>query len=129
MIYYWIASALIAVVIDFGVGTVAPFETSSTITNALQLVLTIPMFALFVRRLHDQNKSGWWGVLLPLSVLLSMPHMVAEASGNVDAIIAQKTTVVGIAAGLCGLAVFVLCLLPGSVEANRYGPDPRLEQA
>jgi uncharacterized membrane protein YhaH (DUF805 family) len=128
VIYYWIATALLAVVANFAVGTAVSFQTSLLFGNALQLVLMVPMFALFVRRLHDQDRSGWFGLLLPFSVLLSIPRVLTELHGDVAEIIAQKTTPTGIAAGLCALAVFVLCLLPGSSGANRYGPDPRLEE-
>jgi uncharacterized membrane protein YhaH (DUF805 family) len=129
VIYYWIASTLAGVVLDFAASTVISFQTSLLFGDVLQLALLIPMFALFVRRLHDQNKSSWWGVLLPLAICLSIPERVTELQGDVQAVIAQKTTPVAIMAGLCGLAIFVLCLLPGSEGANRYGPDPRLEDA
>ena len=128
MIYYWFASALVGVVLNFAISTVVSFETSLLFANALNLVVMAPMFALFVRRLHDQGKSGWWGLLLPVSVLLSIPRVLAELHGDVAEIIAQKITPTGIVAGLCGLAVFVLCLLPGTDGTNRYGYDPRLEE-
>ncbi len=128
VIYYWIASALVGAAFHLAVTIVAPFETSLLFGNALQLALLAPMFALFVRRLHDQDTSGWWGLLLPLSVLPSLPRMVTEARGDVAEIIAPNITLEGVAAGFCALAVFVLCLLPGTVGPNRYGPDPRLEE-
>ena len=128
LVYYWIASALVGVVFNFAASTVMPFETSTLLNNALQFVLMVPLFALFVRRLHDQDRSGWWGLLLPLSLLLSIPRLVTEIRGDVAEMIAPKTTPAGIAAGLCALAVFVLCLLRGTEGANRYGPDPRLDE-
>ena len=128
VIYYWIASALIAIVLNFAVSTAVSFEASLLFGNALGLVLLIPMFALFVRRIHDQDRSGWWGLLLPLSVLLSVPQRVSELHGDVQAIIAQRTTPLAILADFCALAVFVLCLLPGTEATNRYGPNPRLEE-
>jgi uncharacterized membrane protein YhaH (DUF805 family) len=128
VIYYWIASALVGVVLNFAVHTVVSFETSLLFAYCLRLVLLIPMFALFVRRIHDQNRSGWWGVLLPLSVVLSVPQIITALHGDIHAIIAQKTSPLAIMAGLCALAVIVLCFLPGTAGDNRYGPDPRLEE-
>ena len=128
VIYYWIASALVGVVLNFVIMTIVPLETSILIGNALHFVLSVPLFALFVRRLHDQNRSGWWGLLLPLSLLLSIPVILTQLRGDVTEIISYKTTPLGIAAQLCGLAVLVLCLWPGTGGANRYGPDPRLEE-
>jgi hypothetical protein len=54
--------------------------------------------------------------------------MTARIRGDLAAIVVQQTTPASIAAGLCGLAVFFLCLLPGTEKANRYGPNPRLEE-
>ena len=128
VVYYWIASALLSIVLTFTVSTAVSFEASLILSNALQLLLVIPMFALFVRRVHDQDRSGWWGALLPLTVLLSIPRILTELRGDVYEIIAQKTTPVALAAGLCALAVFVLCLLPGTAGPNGYGSDPRIEE-
>lgn len=128
VIFYWIASALLGVVLNFAMSAVASFETSLLFAYTLRLVLLIPMFALLVRRIHDQNKSGWWGVLLPLSVVLSVPGIITALHGDIQAIIAQKTTPLAIIAGLCALAVIILCVLPGTAGDNQYGPDPRLEE-
>lgn len=126
--YYWAAITLVSVVLSLAIGTVVSFETSLLFSNALKLVVMVPMFALFVRRLHDQDMSGWWGLLLPASILLSVPRIMAKLHGDVAEIIAQRVTPTGIAASLCGLAVFILCVLPGTHGTNRYGHDPRLEE-
>jgi uncharacterized membrane protein YhaH (DUF805 family) len=110
------------------VSTFAPFEVSLLFGSVLKFVLVVPMFALFVRRLHDQDKSGWWGLLLPLSLLLSTPSIVAEFDGNIAEMVAMRRTPVGVAADVCALATFLLCLWPETEETNRYGPDPRLQE-
>lgn len=127
VIYYWIASILIGVVLNFTATTFASFETSLIVGEVLRLVVVIPMFALFVRRVHDQDRSGWWGALLPVSLLLSLPLMLTEIRGDVPAVIEARTSPLTVVSGVLGLAVFVLCLLPGTEGPNRYGPDPRLE--
>jgi uncharacterized membrane protein YhaH (DUF805 family) len=128
VVYYWIASALVSVVLNFAVSTAVSFSASMLFESTLQILLAIPLFALVVRRLHDQDRSGWWGLLLPMSILLSIPLALERIRGNLAGIVAQQTTPVSIAAGLCGIAVFVFCLLPGTHGANRYGSDPRLDQ-
>jgi uncharacterized membrane protein YhaH (DUF805 family) len=127
VIYYWIAAVLIGVVLNFTATMFAPYETSLLVAETLRFVIVIPMFALFVRRVHDQSRSGWWAALLPLSVLLSLPLVLTEVRGDVSAIMAAKTSAPAVVSGVLGLAVFVICLLPGTEGANRYGPDPRLE--
>jgi uncharacterized membrane protein YhaH (DUF805 family) len=102
----------------------APFQSMMWLGVLLRLVYVIPMFALFVRRLHDQNRSGWWGLLLPLALLLSIP-----GNSAFDGIIPQTPSPYGIALEIVCIAVLVLFLLPGTVGSNRFGLDPRLEQS
>ena len=129
VVYYWVAGGLIGLVLNFAVSAVAPFETSLVLGVVLQLVVVVPMFALFVRRLHDQDRSGWWGLLLPLSVLMSIPRLLIQVRGDVAAMIAQRTTPMSIAASLVAVATLVLFLWPGTDGSNRYGHDPRLDDA
>jgi uncharacterized membrane protein YhaH (DUF805 family) len=128
VVYYWIASALVGVVLDFSALTVVSLEASLWFGYGLRLLLLIPMFALFVRRLHDQDRSGWWGLLLPLSVALSIPRVLMIVLGDVEAMIAARLSPVTVASGLVGIMVLALCFWPGTDGPNRYGADPRLEE-
>jgi uncharacterized membrane protein YhaH (DUF805 family) len=128
VVYYWIACALVSVVLNFSASFVLSDNAAFWFGYALYLLLLVPMFALFVRRLHDQERSGWLGLLLPISVMLSIPRVLTESRGDVQAIIAQKLTPVAIASGVLGLAILVLCLLPGTDGSNHYGHDPRLDE-
>lgn len=67
----------------------------------LILGLLIPSIAVQVRRLHDQNLSGWW--VLAAYVLSNVPF-------------------VGFLVLITWLVV--LCL-PGTRGPNRFGPDPK----
>ena len=129
IIYYWIMCALIGVVIGFVLVTGAPFETIISFDTGLRALFTIPMFALFVRRLHDQDRSGWWGLILPLAFLSTVPRVLMEAHGDVQEIIAYKTTPTALLSDVLWLATLVLCFLPGTNGPNRFGPDPRLEES
>ena len=122
IIYYWIAVTIIVVVLDFMIGAVVSFETSFVVSNLLQIAFYIPMFALFVRRLHDQNRSGWWGLLLPLSFAWNFPQMLRIAMSE------QVHSKIQLAASLTALAILIFAFVPGKVGANRYGPDPRLTE-
>lgn len=127
MLYYWIAVALLGVVTGFAIGAVASYRSFLWFQTALGLLVLVPLFALFVRRLHDQGRPGWWGLVLPLSLLLSIPQRIAEAKGDVMAILAARMTPASWAADLLALLILVLFLWPGTDGPNLYGPDPRFD--
>jgi len=65
------------------------------------LAVIIPGIALFIRRLHDINQSGW--ILLALIVASIIP-------------------LIGL---LAVIAMIVICVMPGTTGPNKYGPDPK----
>jgi uncharacterized membrane protein YhaH (DUF805 family) len=120
---------LIGVVVDFALVSFAPFSATVWIDASLRLIFFTPMMALFVRRLHDQDRSGWWGLLLLTGFLLSVPQLLAAETADFHIMIAQKRSAAGLLLDVVWLAVLVFCCLPGTPDANRFGPDPRLEEA
>lgn len=48
----------------FGFGDLAPTPFSTTFS----LVMFVPMLAVYARRLHDKDRSGWWMLLWMLPV-------------------------------------------------------------
>jgi len=67
------------------------------------VALLVPFAAVAVRRLHDINVSGWW------LISASVPVPVLDLF-------------------ILGAQVFCFAR-PGTVGANRYGPDPRVRAA
>jgi uncharacterized membrane protein YhaH (DUF805 family) len=128
VIYYWIVTLLIGVVVGFAGVVFLPIRPLMWFDVLLQLILVVPMFALFVRRLHDQNRSGLWGLLLPLALVLSIPERLTEFRGDPVAIIAQKTSSTAIVLDVISIAILVLFLWPGTDGPNHFGPDPRLQE-
>lgn len=112
--YWWVALFNIIV---FGVGTVLAmvlggvnFETGEMgpvgyvfigLLGLYALGIIIPSIALFVRRLHDINQTGW--IYLGLFVLGFVP-------------------LIGL---LASIAQIVIACIPGTVGPNKYGPDPK----
>ena len=125
VIYYIVAASLVGSVLGFPVRMLVPFEATRWFLLALNLVFLIPMFALFVRRLHDQNRSGWWGALLPLSFLVALPRLIYVLQDHLEPRLQRQTMPFSRIGALIWLAVLLLCLLPGSEGENNYGPDPR----
>lgn len=65
------------------------------------LAVVIPSIALYVRRLHDINQTGW--IYLGLMVASMIPLIGLIAS----------------------IASIVIACIPGTVGPNKYGPDPK----
>lgn len=65
------------------------------------LAIIIPSIALFIRRLHDINQTGW--IYLGLFIAGFIP-------------------VVGLVASI---AQIVIACIPGTAGPNKYGPDPK----
>lgn len=127
VIYFWIACTLLAVVLKFALLVFTSFALAQWSAVGLRILFAVPFMALFVRRLHDINLSGWWGLLFPLIVLMSLPADYAAATGNIQAMFAQKHAGLGLMLDAAALVLLVLCLWPGTPGPNRFGPDPRLE--
>ncbi len=112
--YWWIA---LFNVIVFGVGTVLAmvlggvnFETGEMgvagyvifgLLGLYALGIILPSIALFIRRLHDINQTGW--IYLGLVLLGFVP-------------------LIGL---LASIAQIVIACIPGTVGPNKYGPDPK----
>nr|WP_321359488.1 DUF805 domain-containing protein [uncultured Hyphomonas sp.] len=64
------------------------------------LAIIIPGIALFVRRLHDINQTGW--IYLGLMVASMIPVLNIIAS----------------------IVMIVIACIPGTRGPNKYGPDP-----
>ena len=65
------------------------------------LAIIIPSIALYVRRLHDINQTGW--IYLGLVVASMIPLIGLIAS----------------------IASIVIACIPGTAGPNKYGPDPK----
>jgi uncharacterized membrane protein YhaH (DUF805 family) len=119
---------------------------TSAITDELSgiasLLVLVPGLAVFVRRLHDTNRSGWWilppfllvivGSAFFVGMIVSAGLDLATADSwdpetafeGASATLAVLTGVSFLLAFLVGIAVFVFTLLRGNAEANKYGPPP-----
>lgn len=65
------------------------------------LAIILPSIALFIRRLHDINQTGW--------IYLGL-------------VIAGFIPLVGL---LASIAQIVIACIPGTAGPNKYGPDPK----
>jgi uncharacterized membrane protein YhaH (DUF805 family) len=89
-----------------------------TIGTLINFLLFVPLPALFVRRLHDQGRSGWWVLLcvVPWAISLTSPP------GQEPSILLQSIGV------LSAIAIIGLALWKGNEGENVFGPNPRLSE-
>lgn len=99
-----------------------------------------PLFPLTVRRLHDQDRSGWWAansglMMLAWLIVYLLPedptsHAYVSFTGLKPHHIGSSPL-----AWLCSdifvvtvLAQWIMNLLPGTYGPNSFGRDPRLAE-
>ena len=89
-------------------------DTASKVLGGILLLTAIPTTSLIVRRLHDQNRSGWFALIglapLPATFVLEYMSVTNPMIGRV-ALIAFA------------IMLIVMCI-KGTSGANRFGPDP-----
>jgi uncharacterized membrane protein YhaH (DUF805 family) len=119
-----------------GVTALAAFGLLGLMT----LGLLTPNYAVLVRRLHDGGRSAWWLMLIApnvaaiLMVVGALGGVVQAAVDGADQSAAVSALVAGLGGAvvmiligqICGIILFVMTLLPGDAEENRFGPDPRI---
>ncbi|HEY8337437.1 MAG TPA: DUF805 domain-containing protein [Tardiphaga sp.] len=77
-----------------------------SIVQLLLIVSLWPLAAILVKRLHDFNISGWWGLTIlaasPLARAFGIPYWIPYL-----------------------LIAATLSVIPGRLGSNRFGSDPR----
>ena len=83
-------------------------------------VFAIPIFA---RRLHDQNRSGWLALILPIWLGLWLYGQILSDPRHLP--IARLGFPYTLANVILVSAFWVLLVWPGTDGENRFGHDPR----
>ncbi|MGY4396748.1 uncharacterized membrane protein YhaH (DUF805 family) [Sphingomonas sp. UYAg733] len=116
-----------------GPSPVSRFLSSASIIWSV--VWGFPWIALFVRRLHDQDRSGWWAMTygiaaIPIAAILALP--VGEGGptirfGTFARTVAWTPWTITLSVVFVGaiLVPLILLFLPETPGDNRFGPDPR----
>lgn len=102
------------------------FDRARNVKDVMSLAIMVPSFALFVRRLHDQDRTGWWVAVL----VVGFAAAVISDNGHpsIPGIAKLETPWwLGLAFVAGIILVWLFGLLPPSEGDNRYGPNPRLD--
>ena len=127
VVYYWLAAMVAALLISWPTGFL-PWDMEWFAERGIDVLLGLPIFALFARRLHDQGFSAWWTLaLVPFPAInLYQSYRVVFAVRNPSWLYESDPLDAWSAWLLAAmLVVLVLFLRPGARGPNRYGPDPR----
>jgi uncharacterized membrane protein YhaH (DUF805 family) len=81
-------------------------HTGGWVILMVLIIILWPLTAVFVKRLHDLNVSGWW-------MLAAFAIAPVSSATNISVWIIML------------LVVAILSLLPGTSGHNRFGNDPR----
>jgi uncharacterized membrane protein YhaH (DUF805 family) len=122
LLFYSIAASLLSVIFAFALLPIA----TPLLLGAIRIVLLIPTVSLFARRLHDQDKGIVWMLPWVASVLMEALRLANQLG---DGPIWRPSWPIQLAGIILGIITLVLALWPGTIGTNRFGPDPRLEEA
>lgn len=88
------------------------------------ILLLFPSLAVFIKRLHDRDRTGWWMALVYGLSALGYVLEMAGLAGTVEAP-SQLYIVLGLVTLVANLWLLVECgFLKGTPGENRFGPDP-----
>jgi uncharacterized membrane protein YhaH (DUF805 family) len=94
------------------------FDPASSAVVVINLLLSIPMPALAVRRAHDTGRPWYWS--LPLLVPMLLTFVVGSATlGTVSGLVPVL--------GVLNVVGLVILFWKPTDEANEFGSNPRLD--
>jgi uncharacterized membrane protein YhaH (DUF805 family) len=130
---FWLVTTLAGIlllvpVIILEIVAFSDTSLSTFVSVVYQWIVTIPMLALIVRRLHDQGRSGWWAAI---GVPVAAQNIIADyylLTADVEAMLAARHATSYLIAVPALLVIFMFMLAPGQEGPNRFGPNPRFDR-
>lgn len=120
------ASVAILIITEVGISTSADPQLWNTLaqvgtimTLVWFLATILPVSAIWFRRLHDSNKSGWWYSLTAASGIGGFVLFALSALQN--EILFRAGMAFGLVSGIGGIVLLIFALLPSTPGPNRYG--------
>lgn len=125
--------------INAGVIYALDWPVSPIVLECYMFFLLLPTLALWVRRLHDFNLHGWWLIpwlMAPIIMVIGayyLEEIQFPVPANVDLEMLDQPCcgvypllAVMIACPLWLIAFMIFLSLPGALDVNSFGQDPRM---
>lgn len=125
LIAFYVLITITQLVARFAVNQLWGDDAKPWLEGVLGAIFLVPTLALFVRRLHDWGRSGWWLLIASPLVVAGIWEVIVRPRPFTLHIDLHFPWWVSAPVMLCGVAVFILLLLDDDVDTNRYGPNPR----
>lgn len=100
-----------------------PFSISGNLDYYTKTAFWILAIPIFVRRLHDQNRTGWLAVIMPILAGLDFYAHYQFEVGNL--LVPKLGYPYNVLQSILGLVFLLLLFWPGTKGDNRFAPDPR----
>lgn len=115
--WLWMALWVIILMLLFSLAGMGVISLQS---SAFLLVLSLwPTAAIWIKRLHDRNKSGWWALLLVVAWILAAGNW-----GMLDAV--WQWAIARFIPLLIVVMMFIDCgFFAGTIGENRFGSEPK----
>ena len=127
MLLFFLVSLLLAFVTTNAVNAPAPGQTPPTpiaaealfvIVQLYMLLSLLPSIGVTIRRLHDQNRSGWWILLALLPLIWGMIGPEDDQDGSVWWSLLKVICAAG------GIILLSIQTTRGTEGENRFGAPP-----
>ena len=122
---FYLLTTIVALVVHLVAGWLGQDEAEPWLELCVGAVFFLTTLALFVRRLHDAGRSGWWLLVLAPAVIAVLWELAARPRPFTLHISLQLPWWAMVPAFLSGLAFWIQLLWPDDPDTNRYGPNPR----
>jgi uncharacterized membrane protein YhaH (DUF805 family) len=140
--FWWVVLGNVGVSLVISILNSISGDRMSWLSNLWSLAILVPFIALFVRRLHDSNKSGWWAALPYglifltglLGGIIAAQAIASRAAYTVTGTprVGSGMIVWGLLAGLCGIGALASFIVFGVANSNpagaRYDDDFQAQQ-
>lgn len=127
LVSYVFSAAVVTLAVSFATALVAPYAIRALVSDGLTALFAIPVPALLVRRMHDQDRSGGLVWLAALGFALWLARTGIALAAGLDARLAFDRLVgmIDWAVILANLIMIILAILPGTAGSNRFGLNQR----